>query len=95
MKLLSCNCSEHKCAGLEHSREILASAVFVLVEIRILNLQNEKYLYVQFKVQLDVFFMYSLFFFILSSTCVRCYLHPSSGAQLQHTAIGVCMVLVC
>jgi hypothetical protein len=41
------------------------------------------------------FFMYSLFFFILSSTCFVCYLHPSSGERLQRTAIGVCMVLVC
>jgi hypothetical protein len=39
--------------------------------------------------------MHSLFFFILSSTCFGCYLHPSSGAQIQRTAIGVCMVLVC
>jgi hypothetical protein len=46
-------------------------------------------IYVQFKVQLDVRIMYSLFFFILSSTCFGCYLHPSSGAQLQRTAIGV------
>jgi hypothetical protein len=38
--------------------------------------------YVQFKVQLDVLF-YVLLFFILSSTCFGCYLHPSSGAQLQ------------
>jgi hypothetical protein len=35
------------------------------------------------------FFIYSLFFFILSSTCFGCYLYPSSGAQLQRTAIGV------
>jgi hypothetical protein len=31
--------------------------------------------------------LYSLFFTV-SSTCFGCYLHPSSGAQLQHTAIG-------
>jgi hypothetical protein len=49
-------------------------------------------IYVQVKVQLDVFFNV---FFILSSTHFGCYLHRSSGAQLQHTAIGVCMVLVC
>jgi hypothetical protein len=48
--------------------------------------------YVKFKVQLNVLFMYCLFFFILSSTCFGCYLHPSSGAQLQHTATGVCVV---
>jgi hypothetical protein len=41
------------------------------------------------------FFMYSLFCFILSSTCFWCYLHPSSGAQLQRSALGVCVVLVC
>jgi hypothetical protein len=34
-------------------------------------------------------FMHSLFFFILSATCFGCYLHPSSGAQLQCTATGV------
>jgi hypothetical protein len=45
--------------------------------------------YVQFKVQLDVHFMY-FSFFILSCMCFGCYMHPSSGAQLQHTAIGVC-----
>jgi hypothetical protein len=38
------------------------------------------------------FFMYSSFFFILSSTCFGCFLHPSSGAQMQRTALGVCMV---
>jgi hypothetical protein len=53
------------------------------------------YTYVQFKVQLDVLFMYFLFFSILSFTCFGCYLHPSLGAQLRRTAIGVCMVLVC
>jgi hypothetical protein len=26
--------------------------------------------------------------FLTSSTCFGCYLHPSSGAQLQRTAIG-------
>jgi hypothetical protein len=51
--------------------------------------------YVQFKVQLDVLFYVFLFFFILSSTCFGCYLHPSSGAQLRRTAIRLCMVLVC
>jgi hypothetical protein len=50
-------------------------------------------MYVQFKIQQMYFFMHSLLFFILSSTCIGCYLHPSSGAQLQRTAIGVCMVL--
>jgi hypothetical protein len=50
------------------------------------------YIYVQLEVQLDVLFYV---FFILSSMCFGCYLHPSSGAQLQCTAIGVCMVLVC
>jgi hypothetical protein len=50
-------------------------------------------MYVLFKVQLDVLvFFISL---IVSSTYFGCYLHPSSGAQLQRTAIGVCMVLVC
>jgi hypothetical protein len=34
-------------------------------------------------------FMYSFFFFILTSTCFGCYLYPSSGAQLQRAAIGV------
>jgi hypothetical protein len=49
-------------------------------------------IYVLFKVKLDVLvFFISL---IVSFTCFRCYLHPSSGAQLQHTVIGVCMVLV-
>jgi UPF0716 family protein affecting phage T7 exclusion len=48
--------------------------------------------YVQLKVQLDVLFY---IFFILSSACFGCYLHPSSGTQLQHTVRGVCMVLVC
>jgi hypothetical protein len=39
-------------------------------------------------VQLDVH--YILYFFLdnISSTCFWCYLHPSSGAQLQCTAIG-------
>jgi hypothetical protein len=34
--------------------------------------------------------MYIVFFisFVVSSTCFGCYLHPSSGAQLQRTAIG-------
>jgi hypothetical protein len=34
--------------------------------------------------------MYTVFFifFIISSTCFGCYLHQSSAAQLQHTAIG-------
>jgi hypothetical protein len=32
---------------------------------------------------------YILYFFLdVSSTCFGCYLHPSSGAQLQRTAIG-------
>jgi hypothetical protein len=33
---------------------------------------------------------YILYFFIdnVSSTCFGCYLHPSSGLQLQRTAIG-------
>src|SRR5215510_2248471 len=48
--------------------------------------------YAQLNVQLDVFVYV---FFILRSTCFGCYLHPSSGAQLQRTAIGVFMVLVC
>jgi hypothetical protein len=43
---------------------------------------------VQFKVQLDVLFYV---FFILSCTCFGCYMHPSSGVQLQRTAIGVCI----
>jgi hypothetical protein len=36
--------------------------------------------------------MYTIFFisFVFSSTCFGCYLHPSSGAQLQHTTI-VCV----
>jgi hypothetical protein len=46
-------------------------------------------IYVQLKEQLVVLCTYSLLFFILSSTCFGCYLHPSSGAQLQRTAIGV------
>jgi hypothetical protein len=46
-------------------------------------------IYVLFKVQLDVLvFFISL---IVSSTCFGCYLHPSSGAQQQRTAIGVCV----
>jgi hypothetical protein len=50
---------------------------------------------VQFKVQLDVPFMCIVYStFSLSSTCFRYYLHPSSGAELQRTAIGMCMVLV-
>jgi hypothetical protein len=34
--------------------------------------------------------MYTVFFisFVVSSTCFGCYLHPSSGAQLQRTATG-------
>jgi hypothetical protein len=34
--------------------------------------------------------MYTVFFifFVVSSTCFGCYLHPSSEAQLQRTAIG-------
>jgi hypothetical protein len=42
-------------------------------------------IYVQFKVQLDIYFYV---FFILSCICFGCYLHLSSGAQLQRTAIG-------
>jgi hypothetical protein len=40
------------------------------------------------QVQLDVHCI--LYFFIdnFSSTCFGCYLHPSSGAQWQRTAIG-------
>jgi hypothetical protein len=40
------------------------------------------------QVQLDV--KYILYFFLdnVSSTCFGCYSHPSSGAQLQRTAIG-------
>jgi hypothetical protein len=36
----------------------------------------------------------SLYFFLdnLSSTCFGCYLHPSSGARLQRTAIGFLFV---
>jgi hypothetical protein len=38
------------------------------------------------------FYVYSIFnFFSLSSTRFGCHLHPSSGAKLQRTAIGVCM----
>jgi hypothetical protein len=50
-------------------------------------------IYVLFQVQLDV----RVFFISLidSSTFFGCYLHPSSGAQLQRTAIGVCTGLVC
>jgi hypothetical protein len=45
------------------------------------------YAFIQF--QLDVL-IYALFLSwkILSSTYFGCYLHPSSGAQLQCTAIG-------
>jgi hypothetical protein len=34
--------------------------------------------------------MYTVFFIslVISSTCFRCYLHPSSGAQLPRTTIG-------
>jgi hypothetical protein len=44
---------------------------------------------VHLQVQLDVH--YILYFFLdnVSSTCFRCYLHPSSGAQLQRTAVGL------
>jgi hypothetical protein len=40
------------------------------------------------QIHLDV--NYILYFFLdnVSSKCFGCYLHPSSGAQLQHTAIG-------
>jgi hypothetical protein len=44
---------------------------------------------VLFKVQLDV--LVSFISLIVSSKCFGCYLHPSSGAQLQRTAIGVCV----
>jgi hypothetical protein len=42
------------------------------------------------QVQLDV----HLFFisFVVSSACFACYLHPSSGAQLQRPALSLCMV---
>jgi hypothetical protein len=35
--------------------------------------------------------MYIVFFIsiVVSSTCFVCYLHPSSGAQLQRTVIGL------
>jgi hypothetical protein len=38
-----------------------------------------------------VFFVYS----IVICTRFGCYLHPSSGAQLQRTAIGVCVWFWC
>jgi hypothetical protein len=40
------------------------------------------------QIQLDVH--YILYFFLdnVSCTCFGCYLHSSSGAQLQRTAIG-------
>jgi hypothetical protein len=38
-------------------------------------------------IQLDVQYSFSLEKFI-SSTCFGCHMHPSSGAQLQCTAIG-------
>jgi hypothetical protein len=40
------------------------------------------------KVQLDVHYILYFFLDIVSSKCFGCYLHPSSGAQLQRTAIG-------
>jgi hypothetical protein len=40
-----------------------------------------------------IFYLF-LFSFIFSCTCFGCYLYPSSGAQVQRTAIDVCMVLV-
>jgi hypothetical protein len=42
----------------------------------------------------DIFqysFVQSISIFLLSPTCFTCYLHPSSGAQLQRTAMGVCI----
>jgi hypothetical protein len=47
-----------------------------------------RYAFIQF--QLDVLYVYAVFLSwkMFSSTCFECYLHPSSGAQLQCTAIG-------
>jgi hypothetical protein len=47
--------------------------------------------YFQFKVHQDVLFclLYSQLYMF------RVLFHPSSGAQLQPAAIGVCMILVC
>jgi hypothetical protein len=63
----------------------LTSSWYILTNQYIFYVHGSVHLgkiYVQLKFQLDVLFMYSLFFFILSSTCFGCYLHPSSGAQL-------------
>jgi hypothetical protein len=40
------------------------------------------------QVQLDVHHILYFFLDSVSSICFGCYLHPSSGAQLQRTAIG-------
>jgi hypothetical protein len=48
-------------------------------------------MYVLFKSNY-MYYIISFFLVNASSTCFGCYLHPSSGAQLQRTAIGVCMV---
>jgi hypothetical protein len=47
------------------------------------------FFYMLIQVKLDV--RYILYFFLdnVSSTCFGCYLHPSSGAQLQRIAIGL------
>jgi hypothetical protein len=42
----------------------------------------------RYQVQLDVHYILDFFLDNVSSTCFGCYLHPSSGAQLQRTAIG-------
>jgi hypothetical protein len=44
------------------------------------------YAFIQF--QVNVLYALFLSWKILSSTCLGCYLHPSSGAQLQCRAIG-------
>jgi hypothetical protein len=47
-------------------------------------------------IQVQLHVHYILYFFLdnVSSTCFGCYLHPSSGAQLQRTAIGFVSVEV-
>jgi hypothetical protein len=48
-------------------------------------------MYVQLKVQKDVLFYVTFILLCFSSTRFGCYLHPSSGTQLQRTSIGVCV----
>jgi hypothetical protein len=45
--------------------------------------------------QLDKHYILHFFLDNVSSTCFGCYLQPSSGTQLQRTAIGLYGLVIC